>query len=133
MIRVGVVGVRPTDGKPIIPEDLLDINRCDALVDTGAQISLVSPKVISDVMAIPIGVGAYTAANGQTQEADEYLLGIDIPIQLGDDESTYARGMTLRVLEVPALHQEGYEVILGMDCLGLFHITMWNNTFVLSN
>lgn len=107
-------------------------------MDTGAQITLVSPRVVEQLGAISIDVGEFISANAQIQETREYWLNISIPISEvtstpeGDVLLNLPRGEHLSVLELP-YNPPNYDVLLGMDVLKRFHITMWNGTFVLSN
>ena len=119
-------------------EEVAPIPTFTALVDTGAQITLVSPKVVEQLGATSTGVAEFISANNQCQETKEYWLNISIPISErlstpdGDVVATFARGEDLSVLELP-YNPPSYDVLLGMDFLQRFHITMWNGTFVLSN
>ncbi|MCY3850316.1 MAG: retroviral-like aspartic protease family protein [Acidimicrobiaceae bacterium] len=115
-----------------------------ALVDTGATTSMISPAVVEAIGAVNTGYGSYTSANGAIEETELYLLHIAVPVSEvtqgadgGQQIGTFIRGSNLeRVLLMPPPNPEDarpVDVILGMDFLVHFHITMWAGQFVLSN
>lgn len=116
------------------PADLSPPFSFSALVDTGAQKTMVSPRVVEQTRAVRMNIAEYVPANGKPQETDEFFLNISIPIAVGHqgNQFTYASGQNLTVL-LPPYNPPGFGVLLGMDFLYPYHITMWNGTFVLSN
>ncbi len=110
-----------------------------ALVDTGAQSTLVTARVVRQLDAASVGMGAFMSANGQTELTDVFRLHISIPIAEafpapdgGETVATFARGRDLQTMLMP-FDPPGYDVLLGMDILSHFHITMCQGLFVLSN
>jgi len=124
-LLVGVAVLLPKAGPP---------PSFQALVDTVAQKTMVSPKVVEQTGAIRTDIASFVPANGKPQETDEFLLNISIPIATGPQSSrtTYSSGRDLTVLLLP-YSPPGFDVLLGLDFLRPYHITMWNGTFVLSN
>ena len=79
-------------------------------------------------------------ANGETVLVDRYRMMVAIPIttiqQIDDkniEKETYSRGGELAVLHLDNADSSGYDVLLGMDLLNKFHITMYGGHFILSN
>ena len=95
---------------------------------------MVSPNVVEQTGAIRTNIASFVPANGEPQETDEFFLNISIPIAIGSqgNQFTYASSQSLTVLLLP-YNPPGFDVLLGMDFLRPYHITMWNGTFVLSN
>lgn len=88
--------------------DSPDSHTFRALLDTGAQGTMVTQKVVETLNARSIGVDAFMPASGQAQVTDRYRLRIDIPIghpTTGSASlSTFATGMLLDVLVMPFQH-----------------------------
>jgi predicted aspartyl protease len=109
-----------------------------ALIDTGSQGTLVSPEVVTKLNPIPIGISGFTVANGQSVDANKYRIGIAIPIERITQSSNIINrdivisGLNLDVLELP-YRPPNYDILLGMDFLQGFHITLFGNQFILSN
>ena len=109
-----------------------------ALLDTGAMITAISPKVVQDLQFLPTGVTLLTVANGQQSEAFEYDAWVDIPIQYsaaaasGQRTDSFWWGAQLPVIGLP-YQPDDYDVILGMDLIGIFHVTLYGNRIILSN
>lgn len=106
-----------------------------ALVDTGAQRTMVSSQVVAHLAATPTGIASFMPASGQPLETPEFWLNINIPIAVGSPEGsqiTFASGQDLSVLLLP-FDPHNFDVLLGMDLLQRYHITMWSGAFVLSN
>lgn len=116
-------------------------HRFRALVDTGANATSVTQNVVDTVGAVAFGKGRVTVANGETVQVDRYRLIVVIPItthQINDEdgnvhEETYVSGGELAVLHLDNEDSSGYDVLLGMDLLSKFHITMFGGHFILSN
>ena len=107
----------------------------EALVDTGAQCTMVSQKVVDEVGATKIGVRQFLPASGQPQKTAVFELSVGAVFsQARPDGSPYfsfSKGGVVPVLLLP-YHPRDYDVLLGMDILTKYHITMWDGTFVLS-
>lgn len=109
-----------------------------ALIDTGSQGTLISPAVVKKLNPVPIDTGGFTVANGQSVKANKYHLRIAIPIETITkspkvvNRDLVIRGLNLDVLELP-YQPPDYDILLGMDFLQRFHITLFGNQFILSN
>ena len=105
----------------------------DALVDTGAQRTFISSNVVSRLGAVPVDVGSFLPADGESQETEVFRLRVNIPYpQTGDRSLTIATGKDLNVMMLP-FQPHNFDVLLGLDFLRQFHITMHNGLFLLSN
>ena len=107
-----------------------------ALLDTGAQVTVVSPRVIRDLGLAPIQPMQLGGISGTPIQTYQYRARVDIPIGHRVSGSpypaTFLMGNDLWVAGLP--HQPtDYEVLLGMDFIGIFHITLYGNRITLSN
>ena len=108
-----------------------------ALLDTGATATAISPTAVRQLGLVPIGDTEVTVANGQTETAFTYFARVDIPIQYPQSvppgtSGSFLWGKELVVVGL-AYQPDGYDVILGMDIIGIFHVTIYNNRIILSN
>lgn len=108
-----------------------------ALVDTGAQVTAISPNVVRSLQLVPTGKLGLTVASGQTVDTYQYRARVDIPIGYtqvapGGGAQSFFMGNQLTVAGL-TYQPSGYDVLLGMDLLGMFHITMYQNRIILSN
>lgn len=105
-----------------------------ALLDTGAQCTLVSPRIIEELRVPSIGIAYFIPANGEPVETEVYRLSISVPISLGTDPAdlTFSSGSVVDVMVLP-FNPEDYDVIFGMDLISRYHITLYNRVFVCSN
>ena len=113
--------------------------RCNALMDTGAQVTMISKKVIDEVGLQAIGHMSIVPVTGAPSRTKKYRARIDIPIdgysvlQGGAIlQHSVLGGMDLQVGELP-YEPANHAVLLGMDFLSSFHITMYGNNYILSN
>ena len=100
-----------------------------ALLDTGAQGTLISPNVVAKVGLVPTGFKEIVPASGETITVLKYRAGIGIPISEGAGRDI--RGAELDVAELP-YQPPDYDVLLGMDFLTNLHVTIYGGKFVLS-
>ena len=111
----------------------------DSLIDTGAQCTMITRRIIEILKAEKVGMRTFVGVNGLETESDVFVLRIDLPIaqdavqEDGSVESAiHSVGMDLEVMTIP-YEPWNFGIILGMDCLETFHITMWGGMFVISN
>ncbi len=101
-----------------------------AILDTGAQRTLVSPQVVEDLAFNSIGDAPFRNVNGDIEYTLEFQILLGIPIQLGP--TVIGRGSGIKTLLLP--YQPSYfDVLLGMDFISEFHITFFNNLMIISN
>ena len=101
-----------------------------ALLDTGSQGTLISPRVVDQMGLEAIGYSSITPASGEPITTPKYRATIEIPIEVG--ATVVISGGALEVAKLP-FQPDNFDVLLGMDFLGGFHFTMYGRTFILSN
>ena len=101
-----------------------------------AQVTAIAPNVVESLDLIPTGTLKLTVASGQEIDTFQYRARVDIPIGFNTAHQTesqrFLMGNQLFVAGLP-YQPEGYEVLLGMDFIGMFHMTIYNNRIILSN
>ena len=116
-----------------------NLHQYSGLLDTGAQATMISKKVIDEVGLTAIGHMSIIPVTGEPSLTGKYRIRLDIPIESqvklpdgGIGQHNVMRGMDL---EVGALTYEptNHDVLLGMDFISAFHITMYGDSFILSN
>ena len=100
-----------------------------ALIDTGAQKTLVSPKVVREVGLIPTGSDIIIPVSGKGLLCLKYRIRLDIPMPA--EPATEFWGKEINVVELP-YQPENYDVLLGMDFLAGFRMTLYKSHFTLS-
>ena len=78
-----------------------------------------------------------TVASGQEMGTLQYSSRVDIPIGynaplISGGVQRFLMGHQLFVAGLPYL-PNGYDVLLGMDFIGGFHITIYSNRIIISN
>lgn len=101
-----------------------------ALLDTGAQRTMVSPKVVSDGALVSIGSAGIMPASGTPIQTPKYRVSLGIAIARGGQ--FLVSGTDLEVAELQ-FQPSNFDVLLGMDFLEDFHLTMYGGSFILSN
>ena len=124
-LTVWVNTVDPASGEV----DTTKVRPCQALLDTGAQVTLVSQNVAKGAGLVSTGSASLVPASGQEIEVPKYKAGISVPVTEGD--GGMAKGMILDVAQLP-YQPHDYEVLLGMDFLVHFHVTLYGQVFVFS-
>lgn len=102
---------------------------------------MVSGKVVEEVGLIASGLFPISGVTGDTITANKYKVRIDIPIirearNLGGGTRTehVLSGKHIDVAQFPDSFKPGtFDVLLGMDFLYGFHLTIFADTFILSN
>ena len=116
-------------------EDQEDAMPFRALLDTGATITSVSKQVVTSLALLPDGWTSVTGVHG-TAETPTYTIALHVPISElidgGNTVTTFSRGRNLDVALL-AFQPTEFDVLLGMDILVGFHLTMFGEHFILSN
>ena len=108
-------------------------------MDTGAQVTMISKKVVGEVGLQPTGHMSIMPVTGAPSLIEKYRARIDIPIEsqailpggkIG--RKSIFRGLDLEVGVLP-YEPTKYDVLFGMNFLCGFHITMYGNSYILSN
>ncbi len=105
-------------------------NKYSAIVDTGAQTTMVSSKVIADTALPQAGHTPIRGVTGVEEHVAKYKARVDIPINMGG-QIAMESGKEMEVVVMPQDLGE-CDVLLGMDFLSAFHITMNGGVFILS-
>ena len=101
-----------------------------ALVDTGAQRTMISPKVVKEANLSPIGYTQIVPASGKPIRTEKYRANLGISIAQGN--VGFVTGSELDVAGLP-FQPENFDILLGMDLLRHFHFMMHGDLFILSN
>ena len=101
-----------------------------ALLDTGAHMSMITNKVAQEVGLESSGQISVGPISGIPVQCEQYMVRLDIPI--GDIENRVLRGKDVHAAEIP-FQPDSFDVLLGMDFITEFHITMFGDQFILSN
>ena len=123
-------------------------NSYRALVDTGANSCSISQKIVADLVIAPHNkFDVMTAAGPHTTFA--YLVGIAVPVaetkiqhETQSDGNVVMKSVVVseswsgfqqsQVTTFPDVGDRGFDIILGMDMLAKFHITIYNGNIVVS-
>lgn len=101
-----------------------------ALLDTGAQGTLISPKVVEQTGLKPISYTYIMPASGSPVRTRKYRT--DVGLNIGESGTMRVRvGEMLEVAELP-FQPDNFDVLLGMDYLTNFHITMYDDECIIS-
>jgi len=112
---------------------------CKALLDTGSQVTHISKRIIGELGLTAIGKRPILVASGDQIETETYRVRLDIPIpsqvknKRGDtlpELSLRGKELVVSDLQFQPLH---YDVVIGMDFLWGFHLTMYSPNFILSS
>lgn len=109
--------------------------RFSALIDTGSTNTGVTQKVVDALGAEQIGVEDIWHANGELLTTPSYKIVVGIPITTSSDSGethTYVSGESLIVDLIPD-QVDDVDIILGMDLLRNFHITVYGSRCIISN
>ena len=110
-----------------------------ALLDTGSQGTMISKKVVDGVGLQAIGHQQIIPVTGDPFDTEKYRIRLDIPIGSrikkpdgGIGMQPTLRGMDMEVALLP-YEPTNHDVLLGMDLLSGFHLTLYGRNFILSN
>lgn len=109
--------------------------RFPALIDTGSTNTGVTKRVVDALGAEQIGVEEIWDANGEMRETPSYRIVVGIPIitPLDSGEThTYVSGENL-IVDLISDQVDDVDIILGMDLLQRFHITVYGSQCIISN
>ena len=100
---------------------------------------MISRKVVDEVGLSAIGHSSIIPVTGKPVDTPKYRVRLDIPIGSrtkmpdgGIQVQPTLRGSDLEVALLP-YEPKNYDVILGMDLLAGFHLTLYGANFILSN
>ena len=116
-------------------DDSALVHRFAALVDTGATMTAITSRLAAQIGVAPVGRGSFLPASGEPVDTNLFGLHLAIPVDTPTDEGevhTFAVGGPLVVFELP-YQPPDHDVLLGMDVLANFHITMHGGSFIMSN
>ena len=145
-----VVKVFPPTQKPsVYNKAALDATGYRALVDTGANGCSISQKIVTDLNLPSYGQERMTTA-GAPHLTSIYQVGLVVPVtkterqpEKQEDGSTTMKSVPvsetssgfseMKVTSFPDIGSDrGFDIILGMDILMHFHITMYKGKIVVS-
>ena len=101
----------------------------NALLDTGAQSTMVSPKVVEEADLKAIGYIDIVPVSGDSIRTPKYRAHLTIPYSEGNMVIRF--GDELEVAQLP-FQPGNFDILLGMDFLTRFHFTMYGDVFILS-
>ena len=101
-----------------------------ALLDTGAQRTMISSKVVEEAGLESIGYASIVPVNGEPFRTKKFWVRIGIPIQQGGSALLAGRGLEVSLLP---FQPDNFDILLGMDLIRHFHFTMHDQLFILSN
>ena len=114
-------------------------NRYNSLLDTGAQATLISEKVANDVGLVAVGGRTIVGIDGKPLPTEQYRVRLDIPVSSPRKSpkgewrtDTYFSGKDMVVSLLP-YQPEDYDVVLGMNFLSDFHMTLFAGNLIMSN
>ena len=100
---------------------------------------MISQKVVDDVGLQAIGHMPITPVTGKQFDANKYRIRLDIPIESaislpGGDIGKHQvlRGKDMEVALLP-YDPANHDILIGMDLLMAFHMTIYGAHFILSN
>ena len=124
-----------------LPSEDTESQSFHAIADTGAQITGITQRVVDQLQAEPFTTGTSIGIEGTPQIVPIYRLLVGVAITTPEfdaagnllSEHTYISGGHLDVMLLGNWSHEQADVLLGMDLLQRFHITMYAGSVILSN
>ncbi len=108
----------------------IQIQSATALFDTGAQMTMITENIVNILELTPVGDVDIVPASGALIKTEKYKIRLDIPItqniKLPDGKlssENHSVGDDIYVGKLPYT-PANYDVIIGMDFIRLFHITL---------
>lgn len=102
-----------------------------ALLDTGATISGISERVVGELELAQ--TEQWETIVGVHGQEDVPLYEIDMMLPISDRQQTFSRGIqNMKVIPL-SVATGNFDVLLGMDLLHGFHLTLHGDLFILSN
>ena len=129
---------RGNDERRLTASLFYSMNFKDRTLDTGSQATLISRKVVEEIGLTSIGTSSLVPVSGELVQTERYRVRIDVPIgsevvrKEGVGTAVTLRGMELETPLLP-YRPDNYDVLLGMDFLFPFHLTMYRGQFILSS
>lgn len=109
--------------------DLSTVKPYRTILDTGAQGTMISGKVVSEVGLTSIGTSLIVPASGESIQCNKFR--IQFGIAITDSSGAFMRTRDMDVCELP-YQPDNYDVLLGMDFLPTAHFTLHGGGFILS-
>ena len=117
---------------------ILNAKYYNCLLDTGAQRTLISERVASEVGLTSIGTTGIIPASGKVLKSNKYRIRLDIPI---GSETVFPggvvkpdivyRGKDMDVAQLP-YQPNNYDILLGMDFISAIHLTLNGQIYIVS-
>lgn len=106
-------------GQPDNINPIRDCNSviCRGLIDTGAEISAISKRVVDYLGLVSSGSQEVTAANKHTDIVDTHV----VNVTLGND-------VRFSLVQVPCLNMDDEDMIIGMDLLSMGDLVISNSS-----
>ncbi|MXW96324.1 MAG: hypothetical protein F4110_07255 [Acidimicrobiaceae bacterium] len=92
-----------------------------AILDTGTQLTAISPRVVAAIKPDAVGEIQLRVADGSERWADQYWIRIRVP--LGLSATAEAPAYDTVATQIPT-SLEGCDVLLGMDIISKWHVTL---------
>ena len=92
-----------------------------AILDTGTQMTAISTRVVAGVTPDIVGETLLTVADGSERWTDLFWIRVRVP--LGLSETAEAPTYDVVATQIPA-SLEGCDVLLGMDIISKWHVTL---------
>ena len=103
-----------------------------------------SPRIVADFGLVPVDIGRMAVANGETEDVFIYQVGVgvamatEIEVTSGENSAELrvaglgeSSGKLLRVMGLPQ-QPDNFDVLLGMDLLSMYHISLADGWLLMS-
>lgn len=119
-------------------ESRSNMNRYTALLDTGAQISSITQRIVDDLKLVDDGWELITGVHG-SENVPMYTVDIAFSTTFSErnlrgelTRSPYARVFWTNPVTLMGINPPDFDVILGMDLLHGIYVTILNDRYTLS-